>query len=83
LTRSPRPDARERNRQIGKMLATETAKILRARDDFDPGAFAEYLVAVRPLELLYPPPDRITPEWVHRVAEAAVDEFMAWRRGRA
>jgi hypothetical protein len=36
------PDARERNRQISKMLATETAKILEAREDFDPGAFAQY-----------------------------------------
>jgi hypothetical protein len=82
VTRSPRPDAREGSHQIGARLARETAKILTARDDFDPDAFVQYLDAVRPLELLYPLPDEITPEWVHGVAEAAADEFMAWRRGR-
>ena len=40
--RAAPPDARERNRQISKMLATETTKILEAREDFDPGAFAQY-----------------------------------------
>jgi len=78
VTRSPRPDARE----IGARLARETAKILTARDAFDPAAFVQYLEAGRPLDLLYPPPAEITAEWVHWVAEAAADEFMAWRRAR-
>jgi hypothetical protein len=63
---------------IDTALVIETAKVLKARGDYDKAAFDDYIADARTCITL---PDEITPEWMRAAAEQIADEFALWVAG--